>query len=218
MHFQSESATNALRSLERLTVALNAMSGRGRIIEAASTVERLERILEKLENEVVHSDGLGVFLASEDELVFRTKRLIITSGLVQLDESIQAMGVTDATDLETASMWRRLLPAINTGHVELQRITNLWQSRRGADLVPLGGVNPVAHRKTLDVMIRELRNLDQIPDVERLLYRGVASTERPAIARACEQVLVAIHVRIDLNKARQLWSARSRWEQAIAGR
>jgi hypothetical protein len=215
VHFQSEYSTNALRKLERLSAALRVerVSGRG-VFQSMSAIDN---VFVELGRQVVRNDGLGISVRSEEEMIFRTARLIVVTQLERIDQAIRAMAVSHGTAAAGVEAWTRLLDAIPLGKSELRRITHIWLPHRNVD----GGTSmqspSTAYHGALRSAFCELRKLDEIPEIERLLYRGVASTKHPEIAGACEQILVATQVRVDLQAARRMWTARRHWERALGG-
>lgn len=213
VHFQSEFATNALRKLERLTEGLRVerVSGRG-VFQSMSAIDN---VFIELGRQVAHNDGLGILVNSEEELVFRTARLIVETQLERIDHAIRTIAVSHRTGTAGVELWSRLLAAIPLARSELRRITHIWLPHRR--LEPGTSVQSTAYHEAIRSAFCELRKLDEIPEIERLLYRGVASTKLPEVAGACEQILVAIQVRVDLQAARRLWAARRQWERALGG-
>jgi hypothetical protein len=106
------------------------------------------------------------------------------------------------------------LAAIALGKDELQRITRNWLFSRNAELGETVASDSAGYHEAIRTAFSELRKLDEIPEIERMLYRGVASTRWPELAGACEQILVAIQVRVDLQAARRYCAARNTWERA----
>jgi hypothetical protein len=212
VNFDSEFATNALIRLGQLIKALDvAMCVRRRELYTLSTIDS---VLVDLGRRVSFKDGLGVDVGSEEELVFRTARLIAISQLERIKGAILRIESDRGCDGMPAGLRDRFLSAIPVAMAELERLTQMWLPHRDASEEPSPA--RAQYRAAVQAAICELDRLDQIPDVERLLYRGVASVKWPAIAAACEQILVATHVRVDFESARRLWQAR-RWSGLVAG-
>jgi hypothetical protein len=214
--FQSESSTNALRELERLTDNLRV----GVVISNGvyQSVSAIDNIFVSLGRQLLNNDDFGLSVGSEEELVFRTARLIVDTQLGRIEQAIRSMLASSRPEAIRADVWSRLLEAIPCARDELQRVTSIWLPHRDAKTRPTAtSEDAAAYTKALHTAFCELRKMDEIPEVERLLYRGVAS-KSPEIADACEQILVAIQVRIDLRALRRFWAARSNWERALGRR
>jgi hypothetical protein len=214
MHaFHSQLAVNALQKLARLSEQLTATTGTKRC--SYYSTNAIDSVLVELGKHVVDSDDLRISVGSEEELLFRVTRLIVHSQLCRLDHAIRQVSLSEAD--WHAALWVRLHGAVPLAKAELWRITRLWLPYRTTGCADSEVIDARAYRAAIDKATAELRTLDQIPDVERLLYRGVASTHRPEIAGACERILAATHVRIDLPALRRLWSAHRAWATALGG-
>src|SRR5258707_1048173 len=81
---------------ERLTESLHA----GRLSSAAiaHAISTIDNILSDLGSQVANNDRLGIQVGSEEELVFRTARLIIDTQLDQLDVAIRCIVADNAPE------------------------------------------------------------------------------------------------------------------------
>jgi hypothetical protein len=214
MHFQSEFSTNALRRLERLAASLT--TGRQSALAIAHSMRAMDSIFVDLGRRVANHDGLGI-PGSEEELVFRTSRLIIRTQLDRIDQTIRGIGVADPPESAKSHVWRRFLDVIPLGKAELRRITRIWLAYRRVEQATSEPGHAAAYQLALRAAFDELHKMGEIPEIGRMLHRGVASVKWPEIVTACEQTLVAIGVRIELQAARQLWSAQRQWARVVDG-
>jgi hypothetical protein len=196
VQFQSEFSTSALRKLERLTANLR----RGRFTKQGVyfSVAAIDSVLVDLGRQVVDNDGLGTSVGSEEELVFRTARLIVDTQLGRIERAIRSVLGSHSSEAVHADAWDRLLEAIPLGRKELRRLTRAWRSRPGTE--------PEATDAT-QTAFSELRAMTEVPEIRRLLDRCALSTTWPEVAAACGQILVAMQVRVDFEGARLLWGA-----------
>ena len=74
------------------------------------------------------------------------------------------------------------------------------------------------YKLALRSAFEELDRMEDIPEVERVLYRGIAAARWSDVVSACEQILVAMHVRVDIDTTRRIWIARSQWAHAVGSR
>ena len=213
MRFHSEFSTNALRELERLTESLRAKRSIGN--GSYRSISEIDNVFVSLGRQLVDHDDLRFSVGCEEELVFRTARLVIDAQLGRIEQAIRTVLEPSLANASEVPAWGRFLEAIPLARKELQRITNLWLPYRNHEAGLIATSDSSAYKDAIRAAFAELRKLDEHPDVERMLYRGIAATKWPEIASACEQILVAIHVRIDLQAARALWVARSKWARAL---
>jgi hypothetical protein len=203
VRFQSEFSTNALSKLERLTQ--NLRTGRFTSKGVYFAVGAIDSVLVDLGRQVLDNDGLGSSVGSEEELVFRVARLIVDTQLGRIERAIRSVLGSHSPDTVHADAWDRLLEAILLGKKELRRITRAWRLHRYAE--------PEA-TDAIQTACSELRAMAELPEIKQLLDRGVTSSRWPEIAAACGQILVAIHVRVDLEGARRLWDTRGGFADA----
>jgi hypothetical protein len=216
MRFQSEFFTNALQRLERLTAGLRAGNPSPAII--AHLICAIDNIFVDLGRQVVSNDDLGIPVKSEEELIFRTARMIITTQFDELDQAIRRIVAVHLPEPGNRGMWQSFLHAIPLGKAELWRVTRIWLSYRRTEPATCDLSHAAVYKLALRAAFEELHKMDHIPEVERMLYRGIASVRWPEIAKACEQILVAIHVRIDIDAARPFWQAGDKWARAMRRR
>jgi hypothetical protein len=203
VRFRSEFSTNALSKLERLTQ--NLRTGRFTDRGAYLSVSAIDSVLVDLGRQVVDNDDLGASVGSEEELVFRAARLIVKTQLGRIEQAIHTVLGSRSPDAVCTDAWDRLLEAIPLARKELRRITGAWRLHRCAEPEATDAVRTA---------ISELRAMAEVPEVKRLLDRGWLSTRWPEIAAACGQILVALHVQVDLEGARMLWDARGGFADA----
>jgi hypothetical protein len=207
VRFRCEFSTNALSKLERLTQ--NLRTGRFTDRGAYLSVSAIDSVLVDLGRQVVDNDDLGASVGSEEELVFRAARLIVETQLGRIEQAIRAVLGSHSPDAVCTDAWDRLLEAmleaIPLARKELRRITRAWRLHRYAGAEAIDAVRTA---------ISELRAMAEVPEVKRLLGRGWLSTRWPEIAAACGQILVALHVHVDLEGARMLWDARGGFADA----
>jgi hypothetical protein len=165
-------------------------------------MREIDNVFVQLGGELVDNDDLGISVGTEEELIFRTMRLIVVTQLERIEQAIRSMPTSNSDDALKAYASSRSLQAIAVARSELHRITSEWLRNRYGD----PGATAAA--------FRDLRSLEENAEVERMLYRGVAS-KYPVIANACEQILVAIQVHIDLQTARRLWATRRNIERVL---
>lgn len=214
MRFHSQSSTNALQRLERLTASLS--TGTPSRLATAQSVNAIDNILSDLRRQIVN-DGLGVSVGSEEELVFRTVRMIIDAQLGDLEKAIHSILAVDLPPSAKPDMWRGFLKALPLAKAELWRVTRIWLPYRRGEPTMRDPSHAAAYKLALRSAFEELDKMDDIPDVDRVLYRGIAAARWPDVVSACEQILVAMHVRVDVDAGRRIWAARSRWTQAVGG-
>jgi hypothetical protein len=171
----------------------------------------IDRILCLLERHVPRHDEFGLDVRGDEELIFRAARLIIATHLDRLDQAFRSTSVTAPSMSTRTAHWSRFLDVIPVAKAELERITSLWLTHRHLEpswrgVVPEPGPYVAALHKVCD----ELYAMEQIPAIERMLYRGVAALQHDVTA-PCEQMLIAMRVRVDLPPARRQWLARVRW-------
>jgi hypothetical protein len=212
MRFSSELSTNALQKLQRLTSAV--LSGKSSSQHVYAAVGAIDSVFVDLGRQVRDHDDLAMSVKSEEELIFRAARLIILHQLDRVDQAIAAI-TSSAISENVRAVWGRLQLAIPIARSELSRITELWVRCRTTDNGLPRARETLAYHDAVCEALKDLERLDHIPEVERLLYRGVASTAWPAIAAGCEQILATIHARINVQAARRLWTARNGWTRAI---
>jgi hypothetical protein len=176
----------------------------------------IDNVFISLGQQLVNYDDLGLPVHSEEELVFRTARLIVTAQLGRIERAIRSALALASRPPAAAptDILRRFLATIPVARSELQRITDVWLIHRCAESTTRTTSDSAAHRAAIVVALDELRRMGDSPEIERLLYRGIAS-KWPEIASACEQILVATQVHVDLQAARRLWTARRTWERAL---
>src|SRR5882672_209152 len=124
MHFQSGFCTNALQRLERLTASLH--TGGLSSAAIAHAISTIDNILSDLGSQVANNDRLDIQVGSEEELVFRTARLIIDTQLDHLDVAIRCIVADNAPEPSAPSMWRSFLSALLLAKAELWRVTRIW--------------------------------------------------------------------------------------------
>lgn len=215
MRFHSQLATNALQRLEWLTTGLST-GGLSRLAVAQS-VNAIDSITADLKRQVVN-DGLGVPVGSEEELVFRTARMIIDTQLGDLEQALHRILAAHLPATAKPDMWRGLLKTLPLAKAELWRVTRIWLPYRRGEPTILDPSHPAAYKLALRSAFEELDRMDDIPEVERVLYRGIAAARWPDVVSACEQILVAMHVRVDIDATRRIWTARSQWAHAVGSR
>lgn len=211
MSFHSSFLTNALQQLERLTVSLT--KGVLNRLAVARSISAIDSVLADLRGKVI-GDGLGIRVASDAELIFRTARMIVDAELDNLDGAIRRIVATELPRSDRPEMWQGFLCALPLAKSELWRVTRIWLPYRRAEAT---ASHEAAYKLALRSAFEELDKMDDIPEVERVLYRGIAA-RWPEIARPCEQILVAIHTQVDIDAARRIWSARRQWAQVRASR
>ena len=211
MTFQAEFSTNALRDLERLTEQLRAGESKSGAYRSMSEIDNVFMYLGK---QLVNNEDLALSVDSEEELVFRTARLIVDTQLDRVERATRSALASQPHGVPTTDVLSRFLATIPIARSELRRITSSWLAHRTADPGALATSDSTARKAAVGVALHELRRMGDIPEIERMLYRGVAS-KCSEIASACEQILVAIHVHVDLQTARRLWAARRNWERAL---
>jgi hypothetical protein len=175
----------------------------------------IDSVFVDLERKIVAHDDLGISVGSQEELVFRTARLIVDTQLDSIDQAIRSVHTSPSPDTMPTDGRSRFLAAIALGKDELQRITRMWLPYRQAEPGAAVASDSTAYREAIRTALSELRKMDEIPEIERMLYRGVASTRWPELAGACEQILVAIQVRVDFQAARRFCTALNTWERAV---
>jgi hypothetical protein len=214
MTFHSSSLTNALQQLERLTAGLtkDALSRPA----IAHSINSIDGVLTGLRGEVI-GDGLGIRVASDTEVIFRAARMIVDAELDNLDGAIRRIVAKELPPSARPEMWRGFLRALPLAKSELWRVTRIWLPYRGAVVTAYDPSRDAAYKLALKSALQELDKMDDIPEVERVLYRGIAA-RWPEIARPCEQILVAIHTQVDIDAARRVWSAHRSWVQVRASR
>jgi len=216
VHFLSEFSTNALRSLEGFTASLRA--GKPTSKGVYHSMSAIDNVFADLERNIVARDDLGISVGSNEELVFRTARMIVSTQLDRIDQAIHSVHMCPSPDPMSADGRSRFLAAIALGKDELRRITRIWLPYRHAEPGATVASDTAAYHEAIRTALSELGKMDEIPEIERMLYRGVASTRCPELASACEQILVAIQVRVDFQAARRLCTARNAWERALGVR
>jgi hypothetical protein len=214
MGFYSQFSTNALQRLERLTASLTA--GRPNRAAIAHAISAMDSVLADLRTEIAN-DGLGIRVISDEELVFRTARMIINIELDDLDRAIRSILDVDLPRSAKPEMWRGFLRVLPLAKAELWRVTRIWLQYRGDESTTSEPSHDATYRLALKTAFEELDKMDDIPEVERVLYRGIAA-RWPEIVRPCEQILVAIHAQVDIGAARRTWSALNKWTQLAAAR
>lgn len=120
--FDHEVAGNALQRLERLTASLT-MGAPNRLVIAHS-INAIDGVLADLRREVI-GDGIGIPVASDTELLFRTARMIINTELDDLDCAIRRVLAADLTRSAKPEMWRSFLKALPLAKAELWRVTRI---------------------------------------------------------------------------------------------
>jgi hypothetical protein len=183
-----------------------------------SASDAIDSVFVDLERRIVAHDDLGISVGSEEELVFRTARLIVDTQLDRIDQAVRSWHTSPSPDTMSTDGRSRFLAASALGKDELRRITRIWLPYRHAEPEAPVASDSAAYHEAIRTALSELRKMDDIPEFERMLYRGVASTRWPELASACEQILVAIQVRVDLQAARRFCTARSTWERAVGVR
>jgi hypothetical protein len=190
MRFDSAFGANALVLLDRQCAHLHQRAN----LDMATLAE-VEDLLGRLESQISRFDDIDVAVASNLELIFRTSRLVILIELNRLDDQIRTLA-NDTECPEDAEIWRRFLPAIPEAKIEIQQLVELWLSRRREFTKTRSPQAKNGYLSAIQYANERLRRLDQLPNLERLFYRGVASRRHPGIALACERILVAIQQRI----------------------
>jgi hypothetical protein len=163
---------------------------------------------------LLQADDLAIPALCEEELVFRAARWIVRSALDEIEGAIVALEHAEDAAPGRWETWRRLLGAIPVARTELTELTQRWLGYRTGERA-LTSAELVMYRQAVDAALQQLRKLDEIPDVERLLYRGVAYGKCPPIARPCEQSLAALRLEIDVRRARSFGLAHSLWERTL---
>ena len=214
MGLQSQFATNALQRLKLLTTSLTASTTNRSVI--AHSIDAIDSVLADLRTEVV-DDGLGIRVASDAELVFRTARMIIDTELDDLDQAIRGILAADPPRSARPEMWRGFLGVLPLAKAELWRVTRIWLPYRNGEQTTCSPSHDAAYKLALKAAFEELDKMDDIPEVERVLYRGITA-RWPQIVQPCEQILVAIHAQVDIDSARRIWSAWKHWTQVAASR
>lgn len=115
-------------------------------------------------------------------------------------------------------MWRGFLKALPLAKAELWRVTRIWLPYRRGEPTIRDPRHAAAYKLALRSAFEELDKMDDIPEVERVLYRGIAAARWPDVVSACEQILVAMHLRVDIDATRRIWAARSQWAHAVGSR
>src|SRR4051812_47178226 len=92
MRFYSQFSTKALQRLERLTMSLS--TGGSSRLAIAQSVNAIDNIVADLKRQVIN-DGLGIPVGSEEELVFRTARMVIDTQLGDLEQAIHRILAAD---------------------------------------------------------------------------------------------------------------------------
>jgi hypothetical protein len=202
MRFQIEYAVSALQRLERLTSRLRRRDNQPtRISEGLAAIDVM---LSTLAQQVVVTDDLMRTAASEEELVFRTMRLVILTQLACLENAVRALAD------QPASMMREWSPAFRSaivfGRVELARITRTWTIYR-TEAHP-GITDITRYNIALCTAFDEVNDMTHSPEFAEVMRHGMASAEWPEIAQSCEQILVAARARVDLDAARVFWTSR----------
>lgn len=214
INFSPELATNVLLRLDGLSRRFRAgVSAR----EISQSVAEMEWLFADLERQVVDSDGLGP-AASREELVLRAACLIVDTQCDSIELAIHAPLPPCSVESDHTDVWSRFLDAIPLGRSEIRRIASIWVPYRNVVSGAPTASNSAAYRDAVRAASGVLDNMDEIPAIERLLYRGVASRKSPEIASACEKILVAIHVHVDTQIATRLDSALRSWTRALGGR
>src|SRR5258708_14487606 len=85
MRFHSQFSTNALQRLERLTTSLS--TGALSRLATAQSLNAIDGIISDLRRQVV-DDGLGMSVGSDEELVFRTARMLVDTQLSDLEQAM----------------------------------------------------------------------------------------------------------------------------------
>jgi hypothetical protein len=208
MRFQAELSVNALQELERLIDKPDTQVGSPAFVRVMAAVDRIVGVLER---HVVRYDEFGFDVVNEEELILRAARLVIATHLDGLDRAFRSVSVIAPPMSERDSSWSRFLEVLPLAKAELGRITSLWLAHRRLEPASTGMAAEVSpYVGALRQVCDELHAMEQIPAVERMLYRGVASVRRD-IAAPCEQTIIAMRVRIDLSPARRQWLAHTRW-------
>lgn len=208
MRFRADISVNALQELERLMDCPAARGGGHAFMQVMSGIDRLLRVLEW---HVPRHDEFGLDVLADEELIFRAARLIIATHLDRLDHAFRSSVIASMSD--RAAHWSRFLEVIPVARAELGRITSLWLGHRSIDPSSRSAaMEPGPYVGALRKVCDELHAMEQVPEIERMLYRGVASLQHD-IAAPCEQILVAMRVRADLPPARRQWLAHVRWAQ-----
>jgi 3-methyladenine DNA glycosylase/8-oxoguanine DNA glycosylase len=176
----------------------------------------IDSLFVDLGRQIVAHDDIKMPVYSEEELVYRVSRLVINTQLDRLDREVRSLLVLRLPDSRHPDVWEHSLMAISRARVEVARITRIWLSRRTDEAIVVT-CRTAPYNEAMRAACAELRKMDQNPEIGLLLYRGVASM-RSELANACEQILVAIHVYVDLRTARRLWAARKHWEHVLGGR
>lgn len=215
MGFHSQFSTNALQRLERLTASLS--TGALSRLATAQSLNAIDSILSDLRRQVI-DDGLGMSVASDEELVFRTARMIVDTQLSDLEQAIHRILAADLPSSIKPDMWRGFLKALPLAKAELWRVTRIWLPYRRGEPTICDPSHAAAYKLALRSAFEELDKMDDIPEVERVLYRGIAAARCPDVVSACEQILVAVHLRVDIDATRRIWAARSQWAHAVGSR
>lgn len=215
MRFRSQFSTNALQRLERLTTSLS--TGALSRLAIAQSLNAVDNVLSDLRRQVV-DDGLGMSVGSDEELVFRTARMIVDAQLSELEQAIHRILAAGLPSSVKPDMWRGFLKALPLAKAELWRVTRIWLPYRRGEPTIRDPSHAAAYKLALRSAFEELDKMDDIPEVERVLYRGIAAARWPDVVSACEQILVAMHVRVDIDAARRIWAARNAWAHAVGSR
>lgn len=110
MRFQSEFCTSALQKLERLTARL--LTERSNSATVAHSICAIDSIFVDLGRQVTANDDLGGPVETEEELVFRTARLIVHIQLDELDQAIRNSVAANLPEPARPAMWGSFLQAI----------------------------------------------------------------------------------------------------------
>lgn len=196
--FSLGASVNSLMELQRITTVSRS---RGADFQGARVaVAQGEALLAQLERQVVLGDAVGPALVAE-EVILRTVSLCVGLGLFELSKAISTIlgtPATEALDELGVDWWRRFLEAISHGHDELSRIGRIWLPYRPSNEETFKEERLRIYRDAMQEAADALRRMDRIPELERVLYRGIASKKWSRIAGLCEWVLAALHARIDL--------------------
>jgi ParB-like chromosome segregation protein Spo0J len=130
MRFHSQLSTNALQRLEWLTTSLSTATLSR--LATAQSLNASDNILSDLRRYIV-DDGLGMSASSDEELVFRTARMILDTQLRDLEQAIHRILAADQPSSVKPDMWRGFLNALPLAKAELWRVTRIWLPyRRGS--------------------------------------------------------------------------------------
>lgn len=144
----------------------------------------------------VARDDLDTPVACGDELLFRAVRLVLSvqSQRLRFEYETLASRLYSAfdPDWETPEFWNSFVQATHVIDAEIGKVSASWQRYRGKRSVQRPQSTYVSFAGSV---LDQLRRIERMSVVERLLYRSIASP-RQAVSTASQSILSVLKARV----------------------